>query len=81
MNSVSRTLLLLLNRGTGRLGFSSAELGCGPRAGLILRYQAYPGGPYTNTTQYFATNYVSRVQGGTQNGYHRAFTSGGSQVA
>jgi len=61
-------------------GESYADSGCGPNAGIILRYQAYPGGPYYNTSQSIAYGVVSKTQSGTWNGYHRAFTTGGVQV-
>lgn len=57
-------------------GNTAADAGCGPSAGIQLRYQAYPGSPYYVTGQSIASYYVSRVQGGTENGYHRAYSSG-----
>lgn len=61
-------------------GNSYADSGCGPNAAIILRYQAYPGGPYYNTSQSIAYGTVSKTQSGTWNGYHKAFSNSGVQV-
>jgi hypothetical protein len=61
-------------------GNSYADSGCGPNAAIILRYQAYPGGPWYNTSQSIAYGTVSKAQSGSWNGYHKAFTTSGVQV-
>lgn len=50
-------------------------------AGLQLRYQVYPGGPYALTSQRVQQGSVTSLkQSGTSNGYHKAYNSNGSQV-
>lgn len=50
-------------------------------AGLQLRYQVYPGGPWALTSQRVQQGPVtSLTEAGTWNGYHKAYNSSGGQV-
>lgn len=65
-------------------GDTYADNGCGGSinaTGISVRYQAYPGGPYYNSSQKLVQgSVVSMTQSGTSNGYHKAYNSSGVQV-
>ncbi len=73
-----------------QISFSNAggntylDTGCGgssANAGLQLRYQIYPGGPWATTSQRVQQGPVtSQTQSGTWNGYHKAFNGTGVQI-
>lgn len=62
-----------------------ADNGCGGSiraSGIQLYYQSYPGGPYYWTSQRIVQgSQANLTQGGTWNGRHKAYKSGGVLVA
>lgn len=59
----------------------STDLGCGAHTGITLYHQSYTGGPYYYTSQKLVQgSTVALTQGGTWNGYHKAYNGSGVQV-